>query len=61
MKKYKIKLQANGYYCIQKRFLFMFWKDMYFYRGERGLDSVYSKYIWETPPLKKLAELEKYG
>ena len=61
MKKYKIKLQTDGYYCIQKRFLFVFWKDMWFYRDERGFDFVYGKHVWDSPPLRKLEELEKYG
>ncbi len=61
MSKYRIKLHREGYYTIQQRYWFFFWKEMWFYSGECGLDSVYSRHIYEQPPVQQLERLEKYG
>lgn len=56
MNKYRIKLHPEGYYTIQKRYLFIFWREVRFYKG----DYINTK-IWHQPPLETLQLWEKYG
>ena len=56
MSKYRIKMHSQGYYTIQKRFLFLFWHEMRLW----GDDYVYTS-TWSKPPVETLKEFEKYG
>ncbi len=56
MNRYRIKFHTEGYYTIQKRFLFIFWHEMRYLYG----DYFYIK-RWSQPPTEVLKEFEKYG
>ena len=56
MSKYRIKLNSNLTYTIQKRWLFVFWFDMKYREGD-----YINTPTWSYPPIAVLEELQKYG